>query len=78
MKHPSTHWATLFSILLLATACAKTDVTTPTVDNSNDNLTMGNPSGAVASITSHTNYLLVKLQCVVSYNRDQRKPIWVS
>jgi endonuclease G len=32
---------------------------------------MGNPSGVVASSTSPTNYLLVKSQYVVGYNRDQ-------
>jgi endonuclease G len=69
MKHLLTRSATFF--LLLATACSKTEDATPVVDNSNDNLAMGNPSGAVASSTSPTNYLLVKSQYVVGYNRDQ-------
>jgi endonuclease G len=70
MKHLLTRSAT-FCLLLLATACSKTEDATPVVDNSNDNLAMGNPSGAVASSTSPTNYLLVKSQYVVGYNRDQ-------
>jgi endonuclease G len=35
---------------------------------------MGNPSGAVASTASPTNYLLTRPQYAVSYNRDQGKP----
>jgi endonuclease G len=77
MQHLLTRSATFF-LLLLATACSKTEDATPLVDNSNDNLAMGNPSGAVASTTSPTNYLLVKSQYVAGYNRDQGKPIWVS
>jgi endonuclease G len=70
MKHLLTRSA-IFFLLLLATACSKKEDVTPVVDNSNDNLTMGNPSGAVASSASPTNYLLVKSQYVVGYNRDQ-------
>jgi endonuclease G len=71
-----TRSATLL-LVLLATACAKNDDATPAVD-ANDNLAMGNPSGAVASTTSPTNYLLTRSQYTVGYNRDQGKPIWVS
>jgi endonuclease G len=63
----------LGALLLLATACSKTEDATPAVDNSNDNLALGNPSGAVASTASPTNYLLVKPQYTVGYNRDQGK-----
>jgi endonuclease G len=77
MKYLLTRSATLFFLVLLATACSKTEDATPTVDT-NDNLAMGNPSGAIASTASPTNYLLVKPQYVVGYNRDQGKPIWVS
>jgi endonuclease G len=73
------HRATaLGALLLLATACSKPEDATPAVDNSNDNLALGNPSGAVASTALPTNYLLVKPQCTVGYNRDQGKPTWVS
>ena len=43
-----------------------------------DNLLMGNPSNAVTSTTSPTNYLMQKLQFALSYNRDLGKPNWVS
>jgi endonuclease G len=76
MKYLLTRSATLF-LVLLATACSKTEDATPAADT-NDNLAMGNPSGAIASTASPTNYLLVKPQYVVGYNRDQGKPIWVS
>ncbi|OUJ72678.1 DNA/RNA non-specific endonuclease [Hymenobacter crusticola] len=48
----------------------------PSVDN--NNLALGNPSGAVADVSQPNNYLLVKPQYVVGYNRDQGKPNWVS
>ena len=71
--------ATAFALLvLLATACSKTEDASPVVDTSNDNLLLGNPSGAVANPSSPTNYLLVKPQYAVGYNRDQGKPSWVS
>jgi endonuclease G len=71
--------ATFFVVLvLLATACSKNEDATPAVDTNNDNMLLGNPSGAVASLNSPTNYLLIKPQYAVGYNRDQGKPIWVS
>nr|GFB80950.1 hypothetical protein [Tanacetum cinerariifolium] len=78
MKYLLSRTGILGALLLLATACSKTDDATPAVDNSNDNLALGNPSGAVANTTSPMNYLLVKPQYTVGYNRDQGKPIWVS
>ncbi|TGE07683.1 DNA/RNA non-specific endonuclease [Hymenobacter fodinae] len=48
----------------------------PTTDNVN--LALGNPSGAITDINFPNNYLLVKPQYVVGYNRDQGKPNWVS
>jgi endonuclease G len=65
-------WAAL---MLLVAACSKDDVVPA---DAVDNLALGNPSGAVASTTSPTNYLLTKPQYVLSYNRDQGKPNWVS
>lgn len=78
MKHLLLRPAALAALILLATACSKTEDAKPAVDNSNDNMLMGNPSGAVASTTSPTNYLLIKPQYTVGYNRDQGKPIWVT
>ncbi|WP_324671093.1 DNA/RNA non-specific endonuclease [Hymenobacter sp. GOD-10R] len=48
----------------------------PSIDNSN--IALGNPSGAVTDVSQPNNYLLVKPQYVVGYNRDEGKPNWVS
>jgi endonuclease G len=53
------------------------------VGNSNDtllagNLTMGNPSNAVASATQPLNYLIERPQYAESYNRDNGEANWVS
>ena len=44
----------------------------------NVHLTMGNPSGAVASIGQPNNYLMEKPEYALSYNRDAGRPNWVS
>lgn len=41
-------------------------------------LNMGNPSGAVASASAPTNYLMEKPQYALSYHRDKGIPNWVS
>jgi len=41
-------------------------------------LTIGNPSGAVASIANPDNYLMQKPEYAMSYNRDFGRPNWVS
>jgi endonuclease G, mitochondrial len=46
--------------------------------SSNVNLTMGNPSGAVADINYPTNYLMEKTQYVLSYHRDRGEPNWTA
>ncbi len=43
-----------------------------------EHLVMGNPSGAVTSANSPTNYLLEKNQYVMSYHRDRGIPNWVA
>jgi endonuclease G len=78
MKYSLLRPTALAALVLLATACSKTEDATPAADNSNDNMLMGNPSGAVTSTSSPTNYLLIKPQYTVGYNRDQGKPIWVT
>jgi endonuclease G len=51
-------------------------VAPPSVDN--DNMALGNPSGAITDISSPSNYLLVKPQYVMSYHRDRGIANWVS
>lgn len=43
-----------------------------------DNLAMGNPSNAVNSINSETNYLIQRPTYSLSYNRSLETPNWVS
>ena len=44
----------------------------------NDNMLMGNPSGATPSIASPDNYFMNKIYYVVSYNKSEAKSNWVS
>jgi endonuclease G, mitochondrial len=56
-----------------------TPTATPTPPiSSSVHLTMGNPSGAVTSVNSPSNYLMVKSTYALSYNRDDRRPNWAS
>ena len=41
-------------------------------------LTMGNPSGATADVNTPDNYLMMKPEYALSYNRDMGRPNWVS
>ncbi|RZK51537.1 MAG: DNA/RNA non-specific endonuclease, partial [Hymenobacter sp.] len=65
-------------LLLLATACSHSDTPAPAATaTQDDNLALGNPSGGGLSTTTPNNYLLVRDQYTLSYNRDQGKPNWV-
>ncbi len=48
----------------------------PTTDNSH--MAMGNPSAAVTNTVNFTNYLMLKNEFALSYNRDRGTPNWVS
>ena len=55
--------------------------TQPTTNNqqpTTNNLLLGNPSGATASLGTPTNYLLVKPQYTLAYNASRGTPTWVS
>ena len=55
--------------------------TQPTTNNqqpTTNNLLLGNPSGATASLSTPTNYLLVKPQYTLAYNASRGTPTWVS
>ena len=49
--------------------------TTPTRDN---NMAMGNPSGATSSLSDSNNFLMSKAQYTLSYNNSKGVPNWVS
>jgi endonuclease G, mitochondrial len=62
------------------TAATPTPTPTPTPPPApNVHLTMGNPSGAVTdSVNSQDNYLMIKTQYDLSYNRSKAIPNWTS
>src|SRR5207248_6889700 len=43
-----------------------------------DPLTFGNPSNATANVANENNYLMVKPQYTLSYNRSKGTPNWVA
>lgn len=43
-----------------------------------EHLVMGNPSNAIDSVSYFSNYLMIKPQYVVSYNRDRGISNWVA
>ncbi|HEX8656203.1 MAG TPA: DNA/RNA non-specific endonuclease [Hymenobacter sp.] len=79
-------FSSLVLLVALATACSKEELTAPIRPGAiaqdatrDDNLAMGNPSGAEADATnSPNNYLMTKSQYTLSYSRDKGKPNWVS
>ncbi|MCC3154492.1 DNA/RNA non-specific endonuclease [Hymenobacter sp. BT770] len=88
MKLTFTRLGSLALLAALATSCSKEELTTPanptaavvSQDATRDNnLAMGNPSGAVTDATNYpNNYLMTKTQYTMSYSRDKGKPNWVS
>jgi endonuclease G len=87
MRATFTRLGTLLTLAALAFACGKQDGIRPadpvaisqSADATRDgNLALGNPSGAVASTSYPTNYLLSKTQYAMSYHRDRGIPNWVS
>ncbi|MEW5855890.1 MAG: DNA/RNA non-specific endonuclease [Cyanobacteriota bacterium] len=54
------------------------EVSTPSSALKSVHLMLGNPSGATESVSTPDNYLMVKPQYVLSYNRSKGIPNWVS
>ncbi|WP_201979034.1 DNA/RNA non-specific endonuclease [Hymenobacter rubidus] len=88
MKRTITRLSSAALLLALAASCSRTEQVTPTTgptaavanqDATRDNnLAMGNPSGAVADTYYYWNYLMTKPQYTMSYHRDRGTPNWVS
>jgi endonuclease G len=87
MKHSITRIGSLALLTLLAACSKQVDVrpqqgpvaATLSADATRDNnMAMGNPSGAVASSSYYWNYLMQKPQYSMSYHRDRGTPNWVS
>lgn len=60
------------------TATATISLTVNAPANPAEHLALGNPSNAVTDVNFPLNYLLVKPQYVMSYNRDKGEANWVS
>ncbi len=59
------------------TALAKINLTITAPPDPAEHILLGNPSGATTDVNNPANYLLVKSQYVISYNRDRGIPNWV-
>ncbi len=46
--------------------------------SSSEHLVLGNPTSADTTVSTPTNYLMVKTQYVLSYNRDKSEPNWTA
>ena len=57
---------------------ATTRQATAIVTSRDDNMALGNPSGATSDPTNATNYLLVHPQFTAGYNANRGTPTWVS
>lgn len=64
----------------LGSSCKQAEVTPQKqgLTLENEHLLLGNPSNATKEISNENNYLLDKLQYVVSYSRTRATPNWVS
>lgn len=66
--------ALILGLLVGLSSCALLTTKIPTTPH----LLLGNPSNARADLNWPTNYLMVKPQFALSYNRDRGTPNWVS
>ncbi|MDR9900529.1 DNA/RNA non-specific endonuclease [Aetokthonos hydrillicola Thurmond2011] len=61
-----------------ASHSTRPETTGETTSYKSVHLTLGNPSGATASVNNSDNYLMIKPQYALSYNRSKGTPNWVS
>lgn len=62
---------------VISFGCQQTEVI-PRVSLEEEQMLLGNPSGATADVRNYNNYLLMKPQYALSYSRDRGTPNWVS
>lgn len=74
---PKTLWRSL-SALLITISVSFAIRAEADLNLGSAHLQMGNPSQAALEVGNPSNYLLIKPQYVVSYNRDRGIPNWVS
>jgi len=71
------HLAYFLFISIISFGCQQNAVI-PRVSLEEEQLLLGNPSGATADAGNENNYLLTKPQYALSYSRDRGTPNWVS
>jgi endonuclease G len=64
-------------LLVISFGCKKTEVI-PRVSLEEEQLLLGNPSGATSNPANYNNYLLARPQYALSYSKDRGTPNWVS
>jgi endonuclease G len=64
-------------LLVISFGCKRTEVV-PRVSPEEEQLLLGNPSGATTNPANDNNYLLARPQYAISYSRDRGTPNWVS
>ncbi|MFD3002682.1 DNA/RNA non-specific endonuclease [Pontibacter toksunensis] len=76
LKHTYRYFLLIF---LFLSGCQETDVAPQQVLTlEEEQLLLGNPSGATADESNFNNYLITKPQFALSYSRDRGTPNWVS
>ena len=74
--------AAVVILLILLVGCVRFTVMLPTTQKSAEpvsvHIMLGNPSDATESVANPDNYLMVKPQYVLSYNRSKETPNWAS
>lgn len=71
------HFAHFVFLWVIAIGCKQVEVM-PRVSLTEEQMLLGNPSGATASTSNPENYLMTKPQYALSYSRSRGIPNWVS
>lgn len=71
------HLSYFVFIWIISFGCKQTEVM-PRITLEEEQMLLGNPSGATAEISNHNNYLISRPQYALSYSRNRGTPNWVS
>lgn len=71
------HLSYFVFIWIISFGCQQTEVI-PRISLEEEQMLLGNPSGATAEVSNPNNYLLTKPQYALSYSKNRGTPNWVS
>lgn len=71
------HLSYFVFIWIISIGCQQTEVI-PRISLEEEQMLLGNPSGATADVSNANNYLMTKPQFALSYNKNRGTPNWVS